>query len=93
MPGDIRCKYKLLGAPPQRLPETHDKTLIVTNTSCNGARELTWKDKFYARSYVKLYVQHPSSEGDNVFSSARLCFCLIVCLSVNTVTPEPLEIS
>ena len=33
-------------------------------------------------------------EGGIVFSSVRLCVCLLsVCLSVNSTAPEPLEIS
>ena len=36
---------------------------------------------------------HPSTEGCIVFSSVRLCVCLSVCLSVNTITPELSEIS
>ena len=35
---------------------------------------------------------HPPSD-DIVFSSVRLYVCLSVCLSVNTITPELLEMS
>jgi len=36
---------------------------------------------------------HRRSEGGIAFSRVRLCVCLSVCLSVNTITPEPFEIS
>jgi len=42
---------------------------------------------------------HPCSEGDIVFSSVCLrvylsvCLSVTLCLSVNKITPEPLEIS
>jgi len=44
--------------------------------------------------FIKLAcIYHPRSKGGIVVSSVRLRVCLSVCLSVNTVTPEPLEIS
>ena len=39
--------------------------------------------------FYRLFLYHPRSEGDTVFSSVRLC----VCLSVNMIIPEPLEMS
>jgi len=36
---------------------------------------------------------HPRCEGGIVFSTVRLCACLFVCLSVNTITREALEMS
>jgi len=39
------------------------------------------------------YVYNPLSKGGIVISSVRLRTCLSVCLSVNTITPEPLELS
>jgi len=42
---------------------------------------------------IKLsYVCHLRNENDIVFSSVCLCVCVFVCLSVNMITLEPLDI-
>jgi len=43
-------------------------------------------------SGVASSVSHMHSEGDIVFSSVSLWMCGCVCLSLNMITPEPLEI-
>jgi len=59
------------------------------------------QDLFYVLLHVLFYcdrslspaVYHPRSEGGIDFSSVCLRLCLYVCLSVNTISPEPLETS
>jgi len=43
---------------------------------------------------MSLYIgYHTRIEAGIVFSSVRVCVWMSVCLSVNRITPEPLEIS
>jgi len=43
--------------------------------------------------FVRIYFYHSRSQGTIVFSSVRLCVCMSVWMSINTITSEPLEIS